>query len=218
MGSGLARTKSGPPSAAAAERQRREGRTAAFFHHAEFRYVRPTRRLPPRAAGHLDAALTARIMQSRPTPNNDQTWPTIAQQHADALVGLLREGTGPTVTEIVLHVRSDGCTLDDGTPIPSTVIERIAPTAFLRALIHDAEGNPIDASNKRRHPTTRQQRVVHERDRACVDCGRHDLLTTTTSLPGNRPTAPSSPSSNSAAPPATAAGTPSPLACNRPRL
>lgn len=135
-----------------------------------------TCRLPPLVAGHLDAALTTRIMRSKPKPDRQGDWPTVAQQHADALTDLLTRGTGQTVTEVVLHVRGDGRTLDDGTPIPSTVVERIAPEAFLRALIHDAEGRPIDASNRRRHPTTRQQRVVHERDRACVDCGEHHLL------------------------------------------
>ncbi|MEZ5410390.1 MAG: DUF222 domain-containing protein [Acidimicrobiales bacterium] len=135
-----------------------------------------TCRLPPLPAAHLDAALTTRIMRSRPRPNHDGDWPTLGQQYADALTELLTHGTGPTVTEIVLHIRGDGCTLDDGTPVPSTVVERIAPEAFLRALIHDAEGRPVDASNRRRHPTTRQQRVVHERDRACLDCGEHHLL------------------------------------------
>lgn len=135
-----------------------------------------TCRLPPLTAGHFDAALTARIMRSKPQPDHQRDWSTVAQQHADALTDLLTHGAGQTVTEVVLHVRGNGCTLDDGTPIPSTVVERIAPEAFLRALIHDAEGHPIDASNRRRHPTTRQQRVVHERDRACVDCGEHHLL------------------------------------------
>jgi hypothetical protein len=76
----------------------------------------------------------------------------------------------------VLHVRGDGCTLDDGTPIAESVIERIAPRAFLRALIHDAERRPINVSGRQRHPTTRQRRVVKERDRACVDCGATDFL------------------------------------------
>ena len=93
-----------------------------------------TCRLPPLDAGHLDAALTTRIMRSKPRPGPNDEWPTLAQQHADALVGLLREGTGHTITEIVLHVRGDGATLDDGTPIPGTAIERIAPEAFLRPL------------------------------------------------------------------------------------
>jgi hypothetical protein len=46
----------------------------------------------------------------------------------------------------------------------------------VRALIHDAEGRPINASGRHRHPTTRQRRVVHERDRACVDCGSTEFL------------------------------------------
>ena len=75
-----------------------------------------------------------------------------------------------------MHVRADGCTLDDGTPIPDSVVERIAPEAFLRALIHDAESRPINASGRQRHPTTRQRRVVHERDRVCVDCGATEFL------------------------------------------
>jgi len=136
-----------------------------------------TCRLPPLTAGHFDAALTTRIMRSKPqpaTPPDER--PTLGQQYADALVELLQEGAGTNITEIVLHIRGDGCTLDDGTPIPATVIERLAPNAFIRALIHDAEGRPVDASNRRRHPTTRQQRVVHERDRACIDCGEHRLL------------------------------------------
>jgi hypothetical protein len=63
-----------------------------------------------------------------------------------------------------------------GSPIAGSVVERIAPDAFLRALIHDAESRPINASGRHRHPTARQRRVVHERDRACVDCGATDFL------------------------------------------
>lgn len=80
------------------------------------------------------------------------------------------------MTEVVLHVRGDGCTLDDGSPIPFSVIEKIAPDALLRALIHDARGRPVNASHRRRHPTDRQKRVVKERDRLCVDCGSANLL------------------------------------------
>jgi hypothetical protein len=66
--------------------------------------------------------------------------------------------------------------MDDGTPISASVVERMAPTAFLRALIHDAEGHPINASGKQRHPTERQRRVVKARDRVCVDCGSSEFL------------------------------------------
>ena len=100
----------------------------------------------------------------------------MGQQRADALVAVITGGGTNTVTEVVLHVRGDGCTLDDGTPIAGSVVERIAQTAFLRTLIHDAERRPINASSRRRHPTTRQKRVVRERDRRCVDCGSTNLL------------------------------------------
>ena len=79
-------------------------------------------------------------------------------------------------TEIVIHVRGDGCSFDDGTPVSDSVVERLAPTAFLRARVHDADGRPINASGRQRHPSTRQRRVVKERDRVCRDCGRADLL------------------------------------------
>jgi len=103
-------------------------------------------------------------------------WPTIAQQRADALVEVVNAGGSPVPTEIVMHVRADGCTLDDGTPIAGSVIERIAPASFLRVLIHDADSRPINASGRQRHPTARQRRVVRERDRVCVDCGSTEFL------------------------------------------
>jgi len=81
-----------------------------------------------------------------------------------------------TFTLRLIHVRGDGCALDDGTPVPDTVVERIAPSSFIRALVHDAQGRPIDVSGRRRHPTRRQKRLVRERDRVCRDCGRADLL------------------------------------------
>ena len=103
-------------------------------------------------------------------------WPTLGQQRADALIALILGGGATVVTEIVLHVRGDGCTLDDGTPIADSVVERLVSEAFLRVLIHDAERRPINASSRRRHPTLRQKRVVLERDGSCVDCGSTELL------------------------------------------
>ena len=79
------------------------------------------------------------------------------------------------VTELVVHVRGDGCSLDDGTPLTDSVVASMIPGAHLRALIHDADGQALNASGRRR-PTVRQKRVVKERHRRCVDCGSHDLL------------------------------------------
>jgi hypothetical protein len=127
--------------------------------------------------------------------------PTLPQQYADAFAAMAAststnatsvvhrtaateagasESSEPSKTEpqveVVLHVRGDRATLDDGSPIPGSVVERVAPSSFLRALIHDAAGRPINSSSRRRHPTVRQKRVVKERDRSCVDCGGSALL------------------------------------------
>ncbi len=135
-----------------------------------------TARLEPLVAGALIGRLTSHVMRTKPNPDEVGSWPTLAQQHADALGQLLREGGGPLTTEVIIHVRSDGATLDDGTPLPLSVVDKIAPEAFVRALVHNTNGAPIDASFRRRHPNARQKRVVKERDRVCVDCGANTLL------------------------------------------
>ena len=155
-------------------------------------------RLSPTLAAPLVAAIDTAVMTSRPVtteggcdastgsrwprpvtgPDGSALrWPSLAQQRADAMVDLIASGVGGgTQTEVVLHVRGDGCTLDDGTPVPGSIVERLVPTAFISLLIHDAEGRPINASGRQRHPTRRQRRLVLERDRVCVDCGSTDLL------------------------------------------
>lgn len=156
-----------------------------------------TFRLPPGHAALLMAGIDQQVLRSRPTqlrstesdegasaetasPPTVSGWPTIPQQRADALIALISGGTsrraGGVTTEIVLHVRGDGCTLDDGTPIAGSLVERIATESFLRVLIHDANSHPINASGRHRHPTDKQKRVVHERDRRCVDCDANEFL------------------------------------------
>jgi hypothetical protein len=139
-------------------------------------------RLPPALGGVVAAAVDADVharqaqYASADASEDGPRWPSVAQQRADALVALVQSGGAAVMAEVVLHVRSDGCSLDDGTPIAGSVIERIAPHSFLRALIHDAHSRPINASGRQRHPTARQRRVVRERDRACVDCGATAFL------------------------------------------
>ena len=144
-------------------------------------------RLAPDAAAKITTPVDALILQQRPAARSSAPadasehhrggrWPSVGQQRADALVELVSGGGGTVATEVVMHVRADGCSLDDGTPIAGTVVERIAPSAFLRALIHDAQSRPINASGRQRHPTKRQRRVVQARDRVCVDCGATEFL------------------------------------------
>jgi hypothetical protein len=144
--------------------------------HGEFR-------LPPTVGRQLTAAIDTVVRRWYPEHSGSASadastsqWPSLAQQRADALVQLLTEGGTTFVTELVISVRGDGASYDDGTPIPWTELERIAPEAFVRALIHDADGRPINASGRRRHPSVRQRRVVRARDGCCVDCGATELL------------------------------------------
>ncbi|NNC81391.1 MAG: DUF222 domain-containing protein [Acidimicrobiales bacterium] len=136
-----------------------------------------TARLPPAMAGALTASVDAEVMRHAQAPReSDSEWPSLAQQRADALVEVLSGGGTGIQTELILHVRGDGATLDDGTPITTTSVAGMIEGAFIRALIHDADARPINASSKRRHPTDRQRRVVKERDRVCIDCGGTGLL------------------------------------------
>ena len=139
-----------------------------------------TLRLPPFVAAILIAFLTKWVMTARPHTSADastpHTWPSVAQQNADGIEALLTNGAGVIDTEIVIHVQGDGNTLDNGTPIADTIVAELIPQSFISALIYDSNQNPIDATNRRRHPTRRQQRLVKTRDKHCIDCGEHRLL------------------------------------------
>lgn len=123
--------------------------------------------------------VTLRELRRRwqPADVDDRVIPSLAQQRADAFVALFMGLPVDLTTEVVVHVRGDGTAFDDGTPTTSHAILRQLDHAFIRLLIHDAERRPVNASSRRRHPTTRQQRVVMEAHRhECVDCQSTDLL------------------------------------------
>jgi len=132
-------------------------------------------RLAPSAAASVVGEIDRRVRQSRRDASAD-AWPSVRQQRADALASLAQVGGNGVTHEVVLHVRGDGCTLDDGTPISENAVARLVPQSFVRALIHDANGRAINASGRHRFPSVRQRRVVHERDRRCVDCGATEFL------------------------------------------
>ncbi|HET8930639.1 MAG TPA: DUF222 domain-containing protein [Acidimicrobiales bacterium] len=105
---------------------------------------------------------------------------SLAQQRADALVTVCAgDGdSGGTDTEIVIHVRDDGNTFTDGTPLADHAVTKMLPSSFISLLLHNAERYPIDASPRRRFPTRRQRRVVEERQDECQEhgCHAHDFL------------------------------------------
>jgi hypothetical protein len=140
-----------------------------------------TLRVPPLEHATVMAAIDAQVVVSqtsfRASADASGRWPSIAQQRAHAFMELLREGGANIATEVVVHVRGDGATMDDGTPINDHAVARLLPDAFIRLLITEANRHPINASGRHRHPTARQQRVARARHgNRCVDCGSTDLL------------------------------------------
>ena len=112
------------------------------------------------------------------------TVPSLAQQRADALLRIITaempaktgQSTGASsraVAEVVVHVRPEGNTLADGTPLSDHAVGKLLPDAFVSLLIEDNYRYPIDASPRRRFPTRRQRRVIDERDPECVQPGCH---------------------------------------------
>lgn len=138
-------------------------------------------RLPAIALGRIQAAIDCLVMQSTRSDPDDPR-PSLGRQRALALVDLVTTGGSDAergarvATEVIVHVRNDGVSLHDGTPLADSVIADLIDTAFIRVLIHDAENRPVNASVRRRHPTPRQKRVVDERDKRCIDCGGTELL------------------------------------------
>jgi hypothetical protein len=171
--------------------RRHRGASGLWFRSEPDGMQTATLRAPPHEMATVIAAIETWVRQNQPQPESGQKatesgqdasadgceplsvniWPSWAQQRCDALVALISGGGLTGITEVVVHVRGDGCTFDDGTPVVESVMARLIPDAFIRMLIHDAERRPINASGRHRHPTMRQKRVVRERDRACVDCG-----------------------------------------------
>ena len=115
--------------------------------------------------------------QWQPTDDDGFGMPSLAQQRADAFVLLFLGKNIELTTEVVIHVRGNGTTFDDGTPLTNNAVCQRLDKSLVRMLLHDIEGEPIDASNRRRHPTTRQKRVVLEaHNHECVDCQSPDLI------------------------------------------
>lgn len=131
----------------------------------------------PRAPDSALSGILRQLSRRWQPDTGDSTIPSLAQQRADAFAILFLDLDIALTTEVIIHVRGDGNTFNDGTPITTNAIARQLDDSFIRLLIHDAERRPVNASSRRRHPTTRQKRVVMEtHHHECVDCARTDLL------------------------------------------
>ncbi len=146
----------------------------------ELSVIDPSPCVVPRVGSAPDPLpATLRDLRRRWQPAEADDWvsPCVAQQRADAFVALFLGCNVDLTAEVVVHVRGDGITFDDGTPATNHAVLRQLNRSFIRLLIHDVERRPINASSRRRHPTIRQQRVVMEtHGHECVDCQGTDLL------------------------------------------
>lgn len=121
-----------------------------------------TARLEPAVAGAVCAVVDQQVMRS-----DAPAGASLGQQRADALAAVVTGGGGRVDTEVVVHVRSDGNTMADGTPITDNAVAALLPKSFVSLLLFDSKQKPIDASPRRRTPTRRQRRVLDERSSEC---------------------------------------------------
>jgi hypothetical protein len=129
-----------------------------------------TARMTPEAAAVVCAVIDTHVMRAPDAPAGASPRPSLAQQRHDALAHALAHDSQIT-TEIVIHVDEDANTLPDGTPLSDHTVSRLLPDAFVSLLLHDTRRHPIDASPRRRAPTTRQRRVLDARQPRCAHPG-----------------------------------------------
>lgn len=125
-----------------------------------------TTRVPPATAGAICAAIDAQVTRA-----DAPAGASLGQQRADALLHIVTHGGADVDAEVVFHVRGDGTTLADGTPVSDDVVAGLLPEAFVSVLVLDSERRPIDASPRRRTPTRRQRRVLDEAQTQCAHPG-----------------------------------------------
>ena len=131
-------------------------------------------RLPPLQAGIVERAVEAQVMRRTMQREPDGTWPTLAQQRADALTELVTSNANHRF-EVLIHVDHTGCRFPDGTPLTDTTVTGLLDQAAVRLIVHDTNGRPVNASDARRRPTIRQKRTTQTSQPACTQCGTTHL-------------------------------------------
>ncbi|MCP3935958.1 MAG: DUF222 domain-containing protein [Actinomycetia bacterium] len=132
-------------------------------------------RLTPLAFGIVDRAVEAQVMRRKMEREPEGHWPSLSQQRADAFVELLTANAQHRF-EVVIHLDETGCYFPDGTRLTDSAVAALLDQASLRAIVHDLEGKPVNATRARRKPTVRQKKVASATQPTCSRCGTTDLL------------------------------------------
>ena len=99
----------------------------------------------------------------------------LVQIAEDVLAAFNQEASGPPV-EVVVHVEAEsladrasaeGGTLEDGTFLPRSTVDRLACDASVVTVVEDSRGNPLDVGRRRRTVPTALRRALQFRDKGC---------------------------------------------------
>ena len=185
LGAAIARWSHGHETDDEIDARHHEERSVSWHTNADG-MVRITARLAPEDSGRrLCASIDKSVTVTRaPTGASDaatSAQPSLAQQHADALVRLRLQGAwirkfrgpqhGRGHQDGGSHVAENGNTLPDGTPLTDHAVARLLPEAFVSLLMHDAKRQPVDASPRQHFPTRRQRRFIDSKQRTCQHPG-----------------------------------------------
>jgi hypothetical protein len=174
----LARTRR-PPDAADAHRQH-EARSVRFNDSC----LTMTAKLGPDAYAEVRSCLESRVRQAKGGETSGDVAEPIRldQRLADALVDILRAGTGgakstgPTSPHVVVaHVPLEALSedsdlfgeLEHGGLINGEVVRRLACDATIVVALDDELGHTVYEGRTRRDPTATQRREIQRRDRHC---------------------------------------------------
>jgi Domain of unknown function (DUF222) len=138
--------------------------------------VRFEAQLAPEEAAVVRRALELAISQAGAVRDVPAGTPAASLRRADALVVVAERflaaatdeanDVGPPVA-VVFHVEAAAGTLDDGSALPHSTVERLACDATVVRVTEDSRGNVLDLGRRRRTIPTLLRRALYLRDRGC---------------------------------------------------
>lgn len=105
-------------------------------------------RLAPPEAAVVCAVIETRVARRQNVPAGT----SLRQQRADALVTICtgEEDSDSGDAQVLVHVRGEGNTTRDGTPLSDTAVREMLDYAHVSLLLYDVDGRPVDASPRHR--------------------------------------------------------------------
>ena len=130
--------------------------------------------LLPAADGEVFTKAIERLVDSLPVAGTNQD-KMYSGRCAEAMVELasqrLAEDSDPDRALMVIHVDADAlmgeggsANLEDGTPLPIDVAQRLACDCSFEVMVTDSNGNPLKVGRKRRSVSPKSKRALKARD------------------------------------------------------